>query len=210
MPLSNLTPQTLKRSALYQRLSRERRVRRLRKEMAVARPLNVIIGAGPTKVPGWFHTDKEILDISSPDDWRNLFEPELIDRLFAEHVLEHLSETEGRTAVVESYRCLKSGGLFRIAVPDGYRRDAAYVAEASPPNDGHQVFYTIDTLTQLLVSVGFSVTPLEYFDENEQFHARSWDESDGLVMRSARFDCQQDFQRGDLYYTSLILDAHKP
>jgi predicted SAM-dependent methyltransferase len=178
--------------------------------MAVARPLNVIIGAGPTKLPGWFHTDKEILDISSPDDWRNLFEPESIDRLFAEHVLEHLSEAEGRTALKESYGYLRRGGLFRIAVPDGYRRDAAYVAEASPPNDGHQVFYRIDTLIPLLVSLGFSVTPLEYFDQNEQFHAEPWDESNGLVMRSVRFDRQEDFRRGNLYYTSLIVDAHKP
>jgi predicted SAM-dependent methyltransferase len=150
------------------------------------------------------------MDITKPRDWSNLFDPDSIDRLLCEHVLEHLSEQECVIALTESYRHLKPGGLMRIAVPDGYRRDPAYVAEASPPNDGHKVFYNVDTLPPLLASVGFSVLALEYFDQDEQFHAQSWNEGDGLVMRSARFDTQKDFQRGELYYTSLIVDARKP
>jgi predicted SAM-dependent methyltransferase len=124
-------------------------------------------------------------------------------------MLEHLSEEQARTTVAECFRYLKPGGLFRVAVPDGYRRDPAYVAEASPPNDGHLVLYNVDTLTALLQSAGFTVTPLEYFDAQEQFYAVPWDEKDGLIMRSARFDKQQDFQRGDLFYTSVIVDARK-
>jgi predicted SAM-dependent methyltransferase len=58
--------------------------------------------------------------------------------------------------------------------------------------------------------VGFRVTPLEYFDEHEQFHAVAWDENEGMIMRSQRFDRQKDFQRGDLYYTSVIVDVRKP
>src|SRR6266571_2406326 len=161
MQLSKYTPQSLKQASLYQRLSRERRIRRLRKQIAAAQLLNVVIGAGPTEFPGWLHTDKAILDITSPDDWHALFAPESIDRLLAEHVLEHLSETECGTALAECHRYLKKGALFRVAVPDAYRRDPAYVVEASPPNDGHQAFYNIATLTALLESVDFVVTPLE-------------------------------------------------
>ncbi|HEX8491241.1 MAG TPA: methyltransferase domain-containing protein [Pyrinomonadaceae bacterium] len=191
------------------RLHRARRVRQLRAQMQATRPLNVVLGAGTTDYKGWFGTHLETLDITSPRDWRNLFAPESIDRLLTEHVLEHLSEEECRIAVAECYRYLKRGGLLRIAVPDGYRRDAAYVAEASPPKDGHKVLFTVDTLVPLLESVGFRATPLEYFDAEEKFHAEEWDESDGFIKRSVRFDTQEDFKRGELFYTSLIVDARK-
>jgi len=210
MLLTKYTPPSLKQSGLYKQLSRRRRVSNLRKQAATARPLKVMLGAGPVRLPGWLQTDKELLDVTSPSDWSALFEPESIDSLLSEHMLEHLTETEARIALTECYRYLKRGGLFRIAVPDGYRRDAAYVAEASPPNDGHQALYNIDTLTALLQSVGFATTPLEYFDAQEQFHAVPWDEKEGLVRRSARFDTQQDFRRGNLFYTSVIVDARKP
>lgn len=209
MLLTKYAPDSLRQSGLYKQLSRKRRVWNLRKLVSNANPLKVILGAGPTKFPGWLQTDKEILDVTSPSDWSALFEPGSIDSMLSEHMLEHLSEQEGRIALGECYRYLKPGGLFRVAVPDGYRRDPAYVAEASPPNDGHQVLYNIDTLTGALQSVGFTITPLEYFDAQERFHAVVWDEANGLIQRSARFDTQRDFQRGELFYTSVIVDARK-
>lgn len=189
---------------------RNLRVRRLRETAARTRPLNVVLGAGTTSYPGWVATDGDVLDITSPNDWALLFEPESIDRLLAEHVIEHLSEERARNALTACYRYLKAGGLLRVAVPDGNRRDPAYVAEASPPKDGHQALYNIDSLAQLLRESGFETTPLEYFDENEEFRAIPWDERDGLIQRSVRFDHQTDFQRGSLYYTSVIIDARKP
>ena len=191
------------------KLNRARRVRALRKQMQAAQPLNVVLGAGTTNYEGWFGTHFETLDITSPRDWRNLFAPESIDRLLTEHVLEHLSEDECRAALAECHRYLKPGGLLRIAVPDGYRRDPAYVAEASPPKDGHKVLLTVDTLVPLLESAGFRAQPLEYFDAEENFHAESWNEADGFIKRSVRFDTQEDFKRGELFYTSLIVDARK-
>jgi predicted SAM-dependent methyltransferase len=191
-------------------MRRKYEIDRLRRKIVSLNPLNVLIGGGQTSYPGWIFTDRDSLDITNPRDWTNLFEPGSIDRVLCEHVLEHLSEQECVIALTEAHRYLKPGGLMRIAVPDGYRRDPGYVAEASPPNDGHKVFYNVDTLPPLLMSVGFSVLPLEYFDDSEQFHARPWDESEGVVTRSVRFDRQQDFRCGDLYYTSLIVDARKP
>jgi len=209
MQLKNSAAASLRKSGLYKQLSRKRRVWNLRKLASHARPLKVVLGAGPTRFPGWFQTDKEILDVTLPADWRALFKPGSIDILLSEHMLEHLSAAEAGTALAECYRYLKPRGLLRIAVPDGYRRDPDYVKEASPPNDGHQVLYNVDTLTALLQSVGFATTPLEYFDAEEQFHAVPWDENDGLIQRSARFDTQKSFQRGDLFYTSVIIDARK-
>ncbi|HKV32999.1 MAG TPA: methyltransferase domain-containing protein [Pyrinomonadaceae bacterium] len=182
---------------------------KLRKEVNTADPLKVMLGAGPYKFDGWLQTDKDILDVTSPDDWSILFDPGSIDSLLSEHMLEHLSEDEARTALAECYRFLKPKGLFRLAVPDGYRRDSAYVKEVAPPADGHKMLYNIDSLTALLQSVGFETTALEYFDREERFHAVSWNEKEGMILRSIRFDTQQAFQRDGLFYTSLIVDARK-
>jgi len=207
--LSKYTPGSFKRAGLYQRITRNNRIRSLRTEISAAHPLNVLIGSGTTTFNGWITTDRGVLDITSGEDWGNLFQPNSIDRLLAEHVLEHLSEDDCRLALHEAYRHLKVGGLFRIAVPDGHRRDPAYLAEVSPPNAGHQMLYNLETLTELVTSVGFSVTPLEYFDADEQFHSVLWDETDGHIQRSIRFDTQVDFKRDNLFFTSLILDARK-
>jgi predicted SAM-dependent methyltransferase len=177
--------------------------------MRAARELNVVIGSGDKNFDGWFTTDVDLLDVTRPADWSALFEENSIDQLLAEHVFEHLSEAECRAAFAECYRYLKPGGLLRIAVPDGYRRDADYVAEVAPPKDGHKSLFTIDTLPTLLESVGFEVTPLEYFDAAENFHAQHWDEREGFITRSIRFDTQERFKRGDMFYTSLIVDARK-
>ena len=209
MILTKYAPPTLKRSSIYKQLNRKRRQWLLRKQLSNANPLRVVLGAGPTRFEGWFQTDKELLDVTSRDDWSILFKPESIDSLLSEHLFEHLTEAQARVAAAECYRYLKPGGLFRVAVPDGYRGDAAYVNEAAPPNDGHQVFYNINTLSALLEGVGFQTTALEYFDAQEQFHAIPWDEKDGMIRRSVRFDTQQDFQRDGLFYTSLIIDARK-
>ncbi len=210
MQLGHTLTAIARRVPFYKGVRHKYEIDRLRRLIASSTPLNVVIGGGETSYEGWIFTDRDSLDITSPSEWSKLFTPGSIDRLLCEHVLEHLSEQQGADALAECYRYLKPGGLMRLAVPDGYRRDPAYVAEASPPNDGHKVFYNVDTLTPLMERVGFRVLPLEYFDQSEQFHAQPWDEREGLIMRSARFDTQKDFERGDLYYTSLIVDARKP
>ena len=209
MVLTKLAPQAVKQSSLYKQLMRKRLQWKLRKEISTASPLRVMLGAGPINLSGWFQTDKEILDVTSRDDWSVLFEPASIDSLLSEHMFEHLTEDEARAALTECYRYLKPNGLFRLAVPDGYRRDLTYVKEVAPPNDGHKVLYNIDTLTALLQSVGFTTTPLEYFDKQERFHALPWEPNEGMIHRSVRFDSQHAFQRDGLFYTSLIVDARK-
>jgi predicted SAM-dependent methyltransferase len=182
----------------------------MRWQIKGTRPLNVILGAGPVAMPGWVATDSEVLDVTSSRAWKRLFAPGSIDRLMAEHLFEHLSDAECGRAFMACFRYLKSGGLLRIAVPDGNRKDTEYVEEVRPPKDGHQLLFTVDDLMQRLFRVGFRVTPLEYFDANEEFHCYPWNEEDGLIRRSARYDQQERFKRGTLCYTSLIVDARKP
>lgn len=195
---------------LLQPLRHAVRFRVVRAEAKTLQPLNVVLGAGPVEMPGWLTTDAELLDVTTSRAWKRLFSPGSIDRLMAEHLFEHLSDAECTKAFAECFRYLKPGGLLRIAVPDGNRRDPEYVEEVSPPKSGHQLLFTVDDLVQRLVQAGFRVTPLEYFDAKEEFHCYPWGEEDGLIRRSARYDTQERFRRGDLYYTSLIVDARKP
>jgi predicted SAM-dependent methyltransferase len=41
-----------------------------------------------------------------------------VDVIYHSHLLEHLSENDGRDFLLECYRALKPGGILRIAVPD--------------------------------------------------------------------------------------------
>lgn len=182
---------------------------KLRRQARRMQPLKVVLGAGGTCFDGWLSTDVDDLNLVSPQDWSNLFKPDSIDRLLMEHVLEHLSEADGKIAFALCRRHLKPGGRLRIAVPDGYRKDPDYVVEVTPPKDGHKMLFTVDSLVPLVESVGFRAQLLEYYDRAEQFHALPWDEKDGYVQRSARFDTQTRFARDGRFYTSLIVDAVK-
>ena len=195
---------------LLQPVRQALRLRAIRTEAKTIRPLNVILGAGPITMQGWVATDSEVLDVTSSRAWKRLFVPGSIDRLMAEHLFEHLSDAECGRAFTECFRYLRPGGLLRIAVPDGNRKDAVYSDEIRPPKDGHQLLFTVDDLTQRLIRAGFRVTPLEFFDAKEEFHCYPWNEDDGLIRRSARYDRRERFKRGAVYYTSLIVDARKP
>ncbi len=173
-------------------------------------PLRVILGAGNSSYSGWIDTDKDTLDITSTNDWQQAFKPASIDRLLTEHVLEHLSWEQNQRALALCYRYLKPAGVMRIAVPDGNRKDSIYVAAVAPPADGHELLFTLESLTALLVESGFVVHPLEYFDTEEVFRTNPWDSVDGHVYRSVRSDRQLAFRRDGLFYTSLIVDAIKP
>lgn len=171
--------------------------------------IKVILGSGGIKVNSWILTDKDTLDITSHESWAKMFKPNTIDIIFSEHVFEHLTMKECETAIKLSYIYLKKGGLFRIAVPDGYRKDRSYVEEIMPPRYGHKIVFNIDSLKPLLENSGFKVTALEYFDKDDKFHYTIWDTRDGKVRRSKRFDKQTAFKRDHYYCTSLILDAIK-
>lgn len=177
-------------------------------------PLRLVVGAGGIRYSGWIDTDLDILDILEEEEWRSLLGNRKIDMLLSEHVLEHIAPEEQLNCVKLCFRFLRSGGLFRVAVPDGYRQDAVYREEIMPPKDGHTMVFTYLSLQNLLQAAGFQTNLLEYFDENGLFHACDWDPEQGMIRRSARFDTQERFQiqagQHSLKYTSLIIDGVKP
>ena len=194
---------------LFRHLQAMHKRNKLKQQISRVGEINIIIGSGGTVKNGWLSTDKDVLDITSHLDWMKYFKPGSVDRILAEHVFEHLTETECRAALRECSIFMKKTGLLRIAVPDGYRKDTVYTAEVTPPKDDHHQLLTVDTLATLLKSCGFQTLALEYFDAEGNFNHMPWDVEDGFVMRSMRFDRQEGFKLGDLYYTSLIMDARK-
>jgi len=162
---------------------------------------------------GWIASDIEYLNLLRREHWAGSFAKSSIDAILAEHVWEHLSPEDGLVAAMVCHEYLKPGGYLRVAVPDGFHPDAAYrdwvqVGGSGPGADDHKVLYDHKTFSALFARAGFDVTLLEYFDSGGIFHGSAWNDEDGMIHRSQRFDPRN---RGDkLQYTSLIIDATKP
>lgn len=151
--------------------------------------LKIIVGAGDTWQPGWISLNEEELDITDAAQWAELFEPDSIDVIFAEHVWEHLTWEEGMVAARLCYLYLKRGGVLRIAVPDGLHRDDRYRAWVMPGTgfngDDHKVLYDYRSLTALMRGAGFRAVVRECFDERGALHSTVIDDGYGLVSRRA-------------------------
>jgi predicted SAM-dependent methyltransferase len=169
--------------------------------------LKVHIGCGGKIYDNWMNYPQDEIDITIYKNWCKRFSEGSINIILAEHVFEHLNEN-GRNIAIKNFYCfLKNNGKIRIAVPDGFNPDKAYIDHVKPYNDGHQVLFNHKTLVEEFSSYGFEYDLLEYFDENGKFHFKEWDIKDGFVTRSKRFDERN--QNGKLEYTSLIVDFYK-
>lgn len=178
--------------------------------------IRVIIGASSQEYPGWIRTQENDLSLLRREDWAARFSPGSIDRLLAEHVWEHLDPKDAAIAARIVFDYLRPGGWLRLAVPDGLFPDEAYqrlvqVGGPGPvdhPAASHKIVYDYRTLPAVFEEAGFEVRMLEWWDENGNFHAESWDERDGFIYRSARFDHRN--RDGEYRFTSLIIDAVRP
>lgn len=175
-------------------------------------PVNVIIGASDMSQPGWIKTDIGHLNVLHEKDWARYFDESSVNAILAEHVFEHLTAEEGMEAARNCFKYLKNNGYIRIAVPDGYFPNRAYIEHVKPMgtgpgSDDHKLLYTYKTLGHLLNSCGFTVKLLEYWDEQGKFHQLPWDAKDGLIHRSRWNDPRNNEE--EIAYTSLILDAQK-
>jgi predicted SAM-dependent methyltransferase len=184
-----------------------RRVARLRRHGGRVR---VVIGAGPTAYSGWLATDLPVLDALKEGDWSRIFRPGDVDRVLAEHVIEHWTERELRQFLRAVRPYLSRVGRIRVAVPDGLHPDSSYIDEVKPGGTGlgaddHKVLHTFPSMAAILSDEGYGAEPLEYFDDGGRFHRLAWSAEDGFVMRSADHDDRNGVK--PLSYTSLILDA---
>ena len=187
---------------------------------------------------GTLCTDRPQLDLFDVSSWLKLFgrQREGVRTLHAEHVLEHFHPIQVQQIAAASFLMLKPGGVFRVAVPDGYKPSPSYQqyirpgGTASGHGQKHMVAWTVDSLTPIFEAVGFKIVLQEYFDSKGTFHSsedayedstlgrirRSWREDkrnnlpDGEVITSKIGDLLPDTKPGEPRYTSLWFDAIKP
>ncbi|MFF2886780.1 class I SAM-dependent methyltransferase [Paenibacillus sp. NPDC057967] len=183
----------------------------------VQREIKVVIGAGAfNHNPDWLQTEESELNLLMPSQWESRFELQSISAILAEHVWEHLSYEEGLKAAKLCIQYLKPGGYIRCAVPDANFRNEWYQSmvkvggpgPADHPAASHKIVYDYMSLTSMFTEAGFQARLLEYCDEDGRFIYQDWDERDGYIYRSKRFDHRN--QDDSLGFVSLIVDAIKP
>jgi len=198
---------------LAKRLYHRYKVQKLRRIFRTISPVKIVVGPSGVFDEGWIPLEIDYLDLLNRKDWETYFRSDSIDIILAEHVWEHLTPEEGAIAARHCYRYLKPGGYLRAAVPDGCHPDPEYiewvkVGGVGPGAQDHKVLYDHETFSALFEQAGFEVQMLEYFDSEHRFHCTEWNAEGGNIRRSKRFDERN--AGGELRYTSIILDAHKP
>jgi predicted SAM-dependent methyltransferase len=188
-------------------------VRRLWAGVRLPAAERIIIGAGRSSYPAWYATNVDTLDVTRRDDFVRYWEPGSREAFLAEHVWEHLTESQAARANANCYEFLRAGGWLRIAVPDGLHPDPGYRGAVAVGGHGcgaddHKVLYDYRLLREMLQRAGFHVVVLEYWDEHGEFHHVPWSSKAGHVRRSRDGDRRN--QDGVIRYTSLIVDALKP
>ncbi len=93
------------------------------------------IGAGGNNLPGWLNTD---IEPSSGQAFMDAAKPfplpdRSIDYIFGEHVIEHLSYSDGLAMLSECYRVLRPGGKIRLSTPD--LRQFTKLLDAAPDDE---------------------------------------------------------------------------
>ncbi len=176
--------------------------------------MRIIVGAGGTSFPDWLSFNEEELDIRDPYQWAQLFEPESLDRILAEHVWEHLNNMEGFQSARNAHRYLKPGGVLRVAVPDGKHPDLAYINWVRPGNwlngDDHKVLYTAESLSRVLSLAGFTPIVRECWDDHGNLWSSEMDLADGYLFRACKsfWTLPLSLMVG-APYSSLVIDGVK-
>lgn len=171
--------------------------------------IRIIVGAGPTNFPGWFKTDIWYLDLTKRDDFLRYFRETKINNMLAEHVLEHLTEEQILVMLRHIKEFAADDFNFRVAVPDGYHADINYIDNVKPGgfgcgSDDHKNLFTYKSISGLFAREGFNSYPVEYWDENGEFHQGYEDDGKGFISRSFKYDDRN--VSGKPVYTSLIMD----
>lgn len=150
-----------------------------------------------------------------------------VDQYQAEDVLEHIAFSVIPDVLVDIYRMLKKGGLFRLSLPD-YRCDCLYTralydyrgnivfdpggggeytSAGQVTGRGHVWFPTYEMVKNLLAPVPFSsIEFLHWYDESGEPHCKSIDYSKGFIQRTPDHDPRV---RSPYRPMSLVVDCTK-
>lgn len=180
--------------------------------LATSSDIKIIVGAGPTKYKGWFSTDIVTLDVTNENHFKKYFKKKKINKILAEHVLEHLAKNELELMIHNFYKYSTEEINIRIAVPDGFHRDKGYIDKVKPGGTGegsedHKNLFNYLTLSELFSVQKFKVILVEYWDEAGNFHPGYSIDEKGFILRSFVNDKRNS--DGIPHYTSLIIDFRK-
>lgn len=142
-------------------------------------PIKLHIGCGNTYLDGWVNIDMARPGRKLDLRWdlrRGLpFPNGTVNAVFSEHLFEHLDLASSLGLMKECRRVLKTGGIFRIGVPDLGRYLHAYMGQDSIIDEfrptrptravalgeifyfhGHRSMYDFETLKAMLSEAGFA------------------------------------------------------
>ena len=174
--------------------------------------IKIIVGAGPTKYKGWFPTDIVTLDVTNENHFKKYFKKKKINKVLAEHVLEHLTKNELELMILNIQKYSTNEINIRIAVPDGFHKDKDYFNKVKPGGTGegaedHKHLFNYKSLSGLFEFQNFKIKLVEYWDEAGNFHSDYSNDENGYVKRSFLNDSRNS--DGIPHYTSLIIDFTK-
>lgn len=187
------------------------------------------IGSGDNQLPGWLNSDyfprsPDVLHLDSTQ--RFPFGDAVFDRVFSEHMIEHVPYAQGSHMLNECWRVLKPGGRIRISTPnlaflfDLYQAqkselqqryirwatdqfiDAPYYEDTFVINNfmrdwGHQFIYDEKNLRTALSAAGFTGITSCRIGESEDETLRNLENA-------------QRMPEGFLQLETLTLEALKP
>lgn len=155
---------------------------------------NLHLGSGTNIIKGWDNLDLEprkgaiVCDLSKPLPYKD----KQVDKIFTEHVIEHLPKSEGKMVLDECFRVLQDGGVLRIGWPVFDKLLKAYRYKSSKYKDfimphlpeqvtgswdeilsdclfswEHKYAYTTKHMSLLLSVIGFvDVKPKKYMQSD--------------------------------------------
>ena len=208
------------------------RSKRIRHYLRTNSPRKLQLGAGSSSLPGWLCTDLApssdavvFLDATKPFP----FESGVLDYIFSEHFIEHISWHAGKFMLMECHRVLKPGGIVRIATPDlavlldlyastgsrGKEQYIKWITDSFLPgvsvykpqfvinnafrNWGHQFLYDGELLELALREAGFKDITRCQYGESLHEHLRGI-ESHGKNVGSAEM----------AIYETMVYEAKRP
>jgi len=92
--------------------------------------MNLELGSSEKRMPNWVTVDRDIrADICTDLSQGIPFPDGGVDQIYSSHLLEHFYYPDMRNLLLECYRVLKLGGIFKVAVPNMRIYIDAYVKE---------------------------------------------------------------------------------
>jgi len=115
--------------------------------------------------------------------------------VYASHVLEHLCLDDCRTALLETFRILAPGGVFRLVVPDLHLYASRYVTAVNAGEASASIHFLQDTGLGVCSRGPMSLARRHF---GNSFHQWMWDESSlRLELERAGFSAIRRAEFGD-------------